>query len=170
MKVNGFKKNSAIVFFCFFVFQMSAFVIETGAQSAEKRATPQQIRFIVNGINKIESLPVKKGEPIGDKYAEAIVELGELAAPYLIEKLTDRRDSRFAYFFQYKIGDVARSLLDLIYEYPDYPFPDGSKSMTAKRGNYQDYVEFFGKSKNRKQLQKSWKQYVKSRTAGKDIN
>jgi len=151
------------------LFMLAAFSAAVAAQEDSKnKVQSRQVRQIVNRINRIEELPIKKGEPVSDKYAKAIVELGASAAPYLIEKLTDRRKSRVAYLFEYKIGDVARSLLDIIYNYPDYPFPDGSKSLPSKYGNYQDYVEFFGKSQNRKQLQKSWQNYIKNRTVSED--
>jgi len=160
MKNNCFNRRYVILFVCFSALCVSALLSEVRAQNPSAAA-----RQTVNRINRIEELPIKKGEPATDKYAAAIVELGEAAAPYLIEKLTDRRNSRVAYLYQYKIGDVARALLDIIYDYPEFPFPDGAKSLPAKYGDYRDYTEFFSRSRNRKQLRKSWREFVKKRNA-----
>lgn len=173
MKRNGFHRKFLITFSCFSVLCCPSAFTETRAQSATKQAMssqmalPRQVRQIVNRISRIEELPVKKGEPVNDRYAKSIVELGEAAAPYLIEKLTSQKDSRVVYLYQYKIGDVARSLLSVIYGYPDYPFPDNSQTLPAKYGDYRDYTEFFSSSQNRCQLQKSWRNFVKNRTADK---
>lgn len=165
MKISFDRKLTILFAWLLVSFGTAVFSEVNAQQDAKKQATPREARQIVNRINRIEDLPIKKGEPVNDKYAKAIVELGEKAAPYLIEKLVDRRDSRFAYLFQYKVGDAARSLLDIIYGYPEYPFPDGSKSLPAKFGDYRDYTTFFNSLRNRKVLQKSWREFIKNRRA-----
>lgn len=166
---SRFGQKYAILIFCLTLLCAPPILrAETGA--AQKSAPPQsslsarQIRRIVDRINLIEELPIKKGEAVNDKYAKAIVELGKDAAPYLVEKLTNRKDSRVAYLYQYKIGDVALALLNTIYDYPDYPFPDQSRTLPAKYGDYRDYTEYFSSARNRRQLQKSWRNFIKNQS------
>lgn len=130
------------------------------------RVTPRQAAKIVNRIRLIESLPSKRSEPFDDRYAKAIVGLGESAAPHLVRKLTDTTDSRVADLFQHKIGDVALALLVKIYNPPGYPFPDGAESVPAKYGDYRDYVEYFESPEARKRLQRSWENYLKGKKPG----
>ena len=162
---NNLNRKLIIFFWCIlFSVGFSGVISEIKAQTVKEDLTPPQISRIVNQINLIEDLPIKKGEPVNDRYAAAIVELSESAAPYLIEKLTDRKDSKFAYLYQYKIGDVARSLLEIIYDYPNCLFPDCQTKLSEKYGDYRDYVEFFDKTENRKQLQKSWQNFIKDKS------
>ena len=110
-----------------------------GGKSSPGR-TSKQIAGVVDGISQIRGLPPKSGRPLDDANAEAIVALGEKAAPYLVEKLTDASPSRVFYAFEYKIGDVALALLKEIYRPSRWPFPDGSSRLPQKYGDYRDYV------------------------------
>jgi hypothetical protein len=123
--------------------------------------TPKQVKRTVDEITLIEGLPPKRGERIEDEHAEAIIALGEKAAPYLVEKLTDASPSKVVYGFQYKVGDVALVLLHEIYRPPNWPFPDGSFDIPRKYGDYRDYVKFVNSDGTRKRLRKSWKNYIK---------
>ncbi|MGI9074455.1 MAG: hypothetical protein ACR2JB_24785 [Bryobacteraceae bacterium] len=120
-----------------------------------------QIEKTVDELRLIEGLPPKSGEKQTDPHAAAIVALGQAAGPYLVAKLTDDSPSRVAYGFRYSIGDVALALLDEIYQPPYWPSPDGSVVIPTRYGDFRDYVAFVHSRKGRRQLQKSWKVFIK---------
>lgn len=137
-----------------------------GVPPARTQVEARQAAKIVDRIRLIESLPSKRSEPFDDRYAKAIVKLGEAAAPHLVGKLTDMTDSRVADLYQHKIGDVALALLVKIYNPPSHPFPDGAESVPAKYGDYRDYVEYFESPEARKRLQGSWENFLKEKKKG----
>jgi len=120
---------------------------------------PEQVQGIVNNIYLIQGLPQKNGEQQWDVHAYKISQPGKLAAPMLIEKLTDESPSQVFELFSYTIGDVALALLRDIYCAPDWPSPDGSIQMRKNFGDFRDYVEFIRSKGKRKQIQQSWKIY-----------
>jgi hypothetical protein len=134
----------------------------TGTESPDQSSPPSgHIKRTVDKITLIEGLPPKRGEPIEDEYARAIIALGKKAAPYLVEKLTDTSPSRVVYGFQYRVGDIALVLLHEIYRPPYWPFPDTSFDIPPKYGDYRDYVDFVNSNGMRERLRKSWKRYIK---------
>jgi hypothetical protein len=128
----------------------------------EHKLEGQQIRAIVDKINLITGLPQKQGEPQWDEHAAAIVKLGKKAGPFLVEKITDTSLSKVVEFFQYKIGDVALSLLNDIYQPQSWPFPDASAQMPKKYDDFRDYVDFINSEGARERIKESWKTYIRT--------
>ena len=127
----------------------------------------QTIRRIVDGIGLIQGMPPKSGEPQTDPHALAIIQLGKVAGPLLVEKLTDTSPSQVAYLYRSAIGDVALALLTEIYKPPSWPFPDASFKLPEKYGDYRDYLEFVNSPGGRKRLRGSWRSFVRRQSAGK---
>lgn len=127
---------------------------------------PEQIQQVVNDITLIVGLQLQKGELQWDEHAFKIVELGKKAAPFLVEKITDKSPSKVMEFFHYKIGDIALVLLDDIYQPPSWPFPDNSVQIPIKygdyRGDFRDYVYFINSEGARERLKESWKSYIRT--------
>ena len=119
-----------------------------------------EVNRIVNNINLIAGLSVKRGEPQWDEHAALIVNLGAPAAPHLIDRITDTSPSKVGESFQYMIGDVALALLYDIYEPEAWPFPDEPHKIPEKYGDFRDYVDFINSDGAREQLQASWRRYI----------
>jgi len=115
---------------------------------------------VVDEISLIEGLPPKVGEPLGDPHAVAIVLLGREAAPYLAERITDDSPSLVVYGFQYKLGDLALVLLNEIYRPRSWPFPDDSRQLPRKHGDFRDYLDFVNSPGGRQELKEHWMQFI----------
>jgi len=85
---------------------------------------------------------------------------------FLINELDDMRDTGWFDVFKYRYRDYASQALAEKYKPEAWPFPSGHsnlnraiKSKSIPRAAYED---FFSSAKNRKLLQDSWKDYVRS--------
>jgi len=125
--------------------------------------TAAYLAQVVGEIDLIEGLPPKVGEPLGDPHAVAIVSLGREAAPYLVERITDNSSSLVVYGFQYKLGDLALALLNEIYRPRSWPFPDNSRLLPRKHGDFRDYVDFVNSPGGRQELKEHWMRFIQGK-------
>jgi hypothetical protein len=132
------------------------------AGAGQFNPTPEQVQGIVNNISLVVGLSTKQGEPQWDEHAIQITKLGRLAAPYLVDKLTDESPSKVFELFPYAIGDVALALLADIYQTPSWPSPDGSIKIPKIHGDFRDYLVFVKSKGARERIKKSWKYYIQT--------
>jgi len=128
---------------------------------AQPGVAPQQARAIVDELVLIQSMTPKRGQPQGDEHALAILALGRVAVPYLIERIVDASPSPLVYGYRHAVGDVALALLDEICDTPSWPFPDGSRVL-APPGYFGDYVELVESPGAREALQRSWENFYRT--------
>ncbi len=152
---RNFKMTSPLLsFICALLLSTVSFF--ASAQTCDSAAS----RLAVSKLHLIESLPIKRGSPFEDVHARKIIELGRCTSSLLVAQLNNRNKSKVAHLFEYRIGQVALSLLASIHEPPHRPCPDGSCPVKAKFGDFRDEVNFFSKPANRAQLKKSWAAYI----------
>jgi hypothetical protein len=139
--------------------------------------TDNEIRLLVDRICEVEWIRPKNPRLQEDEVVSSIVTLGERAAPYLVEKITDESPSRCPMW--YKVGDVAHKLLCAIYNrwWPSQEFADkyelaGSGSSFEYNADL-PYLMYYNRllrtddaeqnQENRLKLQEAWRAVVKEK-------
>jgi hypothetical protein len=124
--------------------------------------SPSQVAKAVGNIGLIKSLPPKSGEPQVDTYAAAIVSQGKAAGPFLVGKLTDDTRSECFDLFQYRVCDIANSLLCAIYRRnPSIALVARQPPLDAGQGYYyRDYAALTGSREGREALKDAWQEIV----------
>jgi hypothetical protein len=111
----------------------------------------------VDLLARLEYLEPKQGEKQTD-----VVAL-ENATPCLIDKLLDDTPTKYAYLFQYKVGDAAHALLCEIYK-KDALWPvEGQTPMGGHPSlTFMDYCAYVEAPNGRRTLQDRWRTLVEA--------
>ena len=137
--------------------------------------TDNEVLLLVNLIREIEWIDPKNPRLQEDEVVSSIVTLGERAAPYLVEKITDESPSRCPMW--YNVGDVAHKLLCVIYNrwWPSQEFADkyelAGSGFSSEYSADLPYLIYYNRllrsddseqnQENRLKLQEAWRSVVK---------
>ncbi|MBM3846722.1 MAG: hypothetical protein FJ405_10630 [Verrucomicrobia bacterium] len=139
---------------------MFFFLITSCTQAPNQSAgSSEQSRhgIVSQNLPLIEGVPPKIGEPHFDRHALAILSEGKLAAPFLMESVTNASPSRVIHIFEYAIGDLAHRLLCEIYHKPFlWPVAEAKPIGDHPEVSFLDYLAFVNSPGGREKLRFLW--------------